>query len=127
MVCSCVVSTGYSSPISNFNTKSTASRDMRRYGRDQTALTDLDQVLCHEQGPPGCQSFAGSFQPAVGEQNFTTAPLSSSFSPDSTLLHLPSLDSYDSAQVSKVSTPCSFLPSMIPSCSWPRYQRSVLP
>ena len=34
---------------------------------------------------------------------FTAAPLSGSFSPDSTLLHLSSLDSYEDAQISKVS------------------------
>ena len=105
MVFLCVVSASYSFPICMLNTQSIASGDMRRYGGDWTALIGPDLVLCHDQGPPGCQSFAGSFQPAFGEQNFTTAPLSGSFSPDCTLLHLPSLDSYDSAQVSKVSPP----------------------
>ena len=100
MACIWVVNSGFPSPN---NITSPAGRDMTQQSKQWAAPPGPDLVLCHEQGPPGCQSFPGSMQQAVGVQDFTTAPLSGSFSPDSTLLHLSSLDSYDNAQMSKVS------------------------
>ena len=70
---------------------------------EQAAPAAPDLLLRHEQRPPGCQSLPGPLQQAIGEQDFTPAPLSGSFGPDSPLLHFSSLDSCDAAQVSGVS------------------------